>query len=142
HDEGQIPGKWRKAPAASAALRMLVTPPALSTAAVVRIIKNAMTLENTMPTLVSRAMRSISDSPPRNSSFKGPPFLKRAARAILLHLLDLLGRLPEEQVGTDGRPEHGNDHEQIIAVNLGSRPHCARGRFAPRNMNSEGSGHI
>ena len=51
-------------------LRMLVTPLAWSTAAVARIIKNAMTLENTTPTLVSKAMRLISDSPPRDSSFK------------------------------------------------------------------------
>jgi hypothetical protein len=68
----------RRSSAASAALWMLVTPPALSTAAVFRIIKKAMMLENVLPTLVSNALRSISNSPPRDSSFKGADPSRRA----------------------------------------------------------------
>ena len=45
-------------------------------------------------------------------------------------------------IRTDSRPEHRDDHEQIIAVNLGSRPHCARKRLAPRNVDGEGSRHV
>ena len=57
------PASGRSASAASVAELILVTPLAFSTAAVVRMMKKAMLLESSMPTMVSALMRAISGSP-------------------------------------------------------------------------------
>ena len=63
---------------------------------------------------------------------------KRAMRLALVHLLDLLRGLPEEQIGADGGAEHGDHHQEIIGIDVRLRPHGRQQRRAPRDLHREG----
>ena len=127
------PASGRSASAASVAELMLVTPLAFSTAAVVRMMKKAMPFESSMPSDgVGPDARELGISAALGLLAQRPVAL------ALVHLLDLLGGLPEEQIGADGGAEHGDHHHEIIGVDGRLRPHCGDQRRAPWDVHGEG----
>ena len=64
------------------------------------------------------------------------PALQLAQRLValaLVHLLDLLRGLPEEQIGADRGAEHGDDHREVVGADVRSAATTAREqRRAPR----------
>src|ERR1700722_6580373 len=54
-----------------------------------------------------------------------------------LHFLDLFGRLPEEQVRTDGRAEHTDYDGGRFGIELDIGPHGVQCHLAPGDVNRE-----
>ncbi len=61
---------------------------------------------------------------------------------MVLDLLDLLGALPEEQVGADGGAEHGHDQGDGRPIELQLRPHDPGPGFGPVHVDDHHHGHI
>ena len=81
-------------------------------------------------------MRAISGSPPLRQ------VAQRLVALALVHLLDLLRGLPEEEIGADGGAEDRDHHHEIIGVDDSLRPHRGEQRRAPRDLHGEGGGDI
>ena len=59
-----------------------------------------------------------------------------------LHVLDLLGRLPEKEVGADRRAEDADDHRGGVGIQREMRPDRAQRHLAPRHVNREQHGGV
>src|SRR5215218_3873787 len=62
---------------------------------------------------------------------------QRFFAALCALFFDLLRRLPEEQVGTDGRAEHGDDRNDVIGFYRKLRQQRPDGYLSPGYMHDE-----
>ena len=62
---------------------------------------------------------------------------ERRGAVSCLHVLDLLGRLPEEEVGTDGGAEDADDHGGGVGIRRETGPDRAQRHLTPGNVNRE-----